>query len=66
MGMLHTLPRSCNWVMGGDWNIGKSLRDWSKDCSRFMNEMKKLAWQQVKSTFELNDYKLAYDERTYF
>lgn len=51
--------------MGGDWNIGESLRDWSKDCSRFMNEMKKLAWQQVKSTFELNDF-LAYDEGTYF
>lgn len=51
--------------MGGDWNIGESLRDRSKDCSRFISEKEKVAWQQVKSTFELNDF-LAYDEGTYF
>lgn len=53
------------WVMGGEWNIGESLKNQSKDCSRFISEREQLAWQQVKSTFGLNDF-LAYDEGTYY
>ena len=30
-----------------------------------VSEKEKVAWQQVNSTFELNDF-LAYDEGTYF
>ena len=40
--MTHNLPKDCDWIIGGDFNMTERPEDKSHDCGRAINGLKKI------------------------
>ncbi len=54
--MLVQLPSNCRWILVGDFNMVEFIEDKSRCCNRFLLEMERLLWGQVKSIFGVKDF----------
>ena len=53
--MLDALPKDCEWIMGGDFNMTEMLHDKSKDCGRSINDLEKFTWNELLTAFQIQD-----------
>ena len=53
--MIDVLPKDCEWVIDGDFNMTERRQDKSNDCERTTNEVEKLTWNGLLNGFQLHD-----------
>jgi hypothetical protein len=53
--LLHTLPRDCKWILGGDWNFVEYRGDKSSSCGRVVIDSERLAFNQITSALQVED-----------
>lgn len=54
--MLIQLPSNCTWILMGDFNMVEFVEDKSRCCNKFLLEMERLLWGQVKSILGIKDF----------
>ena len=56
--MMDALPKDCEWVIGGDFNMTERRQDKSNDCEKTISEVaevEKLTWNRFFHGFQLHD-----------
>ena len=53
--MMDALPKDCEWVIGGDFNMTERREDKSNDCGRVINAVEKMTWSGLLNGFQLHD-----------
>ena len=53
--MIDALPKDCEWLIGGDFNMTERRQDKSNDCGRAISEVEKVTWNGLLNGFQLND-----------
>ena len=53
--MSDSLPKDCEWIIGGGFNMTERPEDKSHDCGRVISGLEKLTWNDLLNTFQVND-----------
>ena len=51
--MMKLLPKDCDWILGGDFNLTERKEDKSNDCRRGISDIKKLTWNGLFNGFQV-------------
>jgi hypothetical protein len=53
--MMESLPKDCDWILGGDFNMTERREDKSSDCGRRISDLEKLTWNGLLNGFQVQD-----------
>ena len=53
--MVDALPKDCEWILGGDFNMTERPEGKSNDCGRAISNLEKLTWNELLNAFQVND-----------
>ena len=53
--MVDSLPKDCEWIIGGDFNMTERAQDKSNDCGRAISDIERLTWSGLLNSFQLHD-----------
>ena len=53
--MVHALPKDCEWILGGDFNMTVRPQGKSNDCGRGINDLERFTWNKLLNTFQVKD-----------
>ena len=53
--LVDYLPKDCEWIIGGDFNMTERAQDKSNDCGRAISEVERLTWNGLLNSFQLQD-----------
>lgn len=53
--MAASLPKDCNWIMGGDFNTTERVEDKSHDYGRGITEVERFSWNALLDALQLHD-----------
>ena len=53
--LMESLPRDCEWILGGDFNMTERSEDKSNDCGRGISDLEKLTWNSLLNGYQLRD-----------
>ena len=53
--MAESLPKDCEWIIGGDFNMTERAEDKSHDCGRAISGLEKITWNELLNTFQVKD-----------
>ena len=53
--MVDGLPKDCEWIFGGDFNMTEKLQDKSNDCGRAISDLEHFTWNELLNAFQVND-----------
>lgn len=53
--MADSLPKDCDWIVGGDFNMTERPQDQSRDCGRAISDLEKFTWNGLLSAFQIQD-----------
>lgn len=54
--LMDALPKDCEWLIGGDFNMTKRPGDKSYDCGRPISGLERGTWQTLLQSLQINDY----------
>ena len=53
--MVETLPKDCEWLICGDFNMTERAQDKSNDCRCAISDLERLTWNGLLNAFQLHD-----------
>ena len=53
--MVDSLPKDCEWIIGGDFNMTERAQDKSNDCGKAISDIERLTWNGLINAFQLQD-----------
>ena len=53
--MVDLLPKDCDWILGGGFNMTERVQDKSKDCGRAISDLKIFTWGELLNAFQVQD-----------
>lgn len=53
--MVESLPKDCEWIISGDFNMTERAQDKSNDCGRAISDIERLTWNGLLNAFQLHD-----------
>ena len=53
--MVELLPKDCEWIIGGDFNMTEKIQYNSNDCGRAISDLERLTWNGLLNAFQLHD-----------
>ena len=53
--MVDALPKDCEWILGGDFNMTERPKDKSNDCGRVISNLENFTWNELLNAFQVND-----------
>lgn len=53
--MNDALPKDCEWIIKGDFNITERPEDKSNDCGRAISELEQFTWNGFLNAFQIHD-----------
>ena len=53
--MVDALPKDCDWIIGGDFNMTERAQDKSRDCGRAISDVERLTWEGLLNAFKIQD-----------
>ena len=53
--LMDTLPKDCEWILGGDFNMTEQEGDKSHDCGRAISGLERGIWQILLTSLQVND-----------
>ena len=54
--MMESLPKDCDWIVGGDFNMTERPHDKSNDCGRAISELERNTWNGLLDVFLIQDF----------
>ena len=51
--IMKLLPKDCDWILGGDFNLTERREDKSNDCRRGISDIEKLTWNGLFNGFQV-------------
>ena len=45
--LVDSLPKDCEWIIGGDFNMTERPEDKSHDCGRAISELERFTWREL-------------------
>ena len=49
--MVESLPKDCEWIICGDFNMTEMTQDKSHDCGRTISDLERLTWNGLLNVF---------------
>lgn len=53
--MVDALPKDCEWILGGDFNMTERPQDKSNDYGRDINDLERYTWNELLNAFQVED-----------
>ena len=53
--MIDALPKDCEWIIGGDFNMTERIYDKSIDCGRAISDLERYTWNELLYAFQIQD-----------
>ena len=53
--MSDSLPKDCDWIICGNFNMTERAQDKSNDCGRAISDLERLTWNGLLNAFQLHD-----------
>lgn len=53
--MVDALPKDCEWIFGGDFNMIERPQDKSNDCGRGISDPEIFTWNELLNAFRIKD-----------
>jgi exonuclease III len=53
--MVESLPKDCEWLFGGDFNMTERPQDKSNDCGRAISDLERFTWNEFLNAFQVKD-----------
>ena len=53
--MVDSLPKDCEWIVGGDFNMTERAQDKLNDCGRAISDVERFTWSGLLNSFQLHD-----------
>ena len=53
--LMDALPKECEWIIGGDFNMTERPGDKSHDCGRAISDLERGTWHTLLNTLQVND-----------
>ena len=53
--MVDSLPKNCEWIIGGDFNMTERPNDKSNDCGRAISDLERFSWNDLLNVFQIQD-----------
>jgi hypothetical protein len=53
--LVDSLPKDCEWSIGGDFNMTERPEDKSHDCGRAISELERFTWRELLNSLQVED-----------
>ena len=53
--MVKYLPKDCEWIIRGDFNMTERAHDNFKDCGRAISNLERFTWEGLLNAFQIQD-----------
>ena len=53
--MVDALPKDCEWIIGGDFNMTERPQDKSNDCGRGISDLERFTWGELLNALQVQD-----------
>ena len=53
--LMDGLPKDCEWIIGGDFNMTERNEDKSHDCERAINDLENFTWKELLNFLQVGD-----------
>ena len=54
--MLDALPKDCEWIIGGNFDMTRRPQDKSKDCGRAISDLERFTWNGLLTAFQIHGH----------
>ena len=53
--LVDSLPKDCEWIIGGDFNMTERPEDKSHGCGRTISDLERYTWKEFLNSLQVSD-----------